>query len=159
MRSKYQNSLRKRIEDKVAVLRNWTESGVPKGQRDNVPNSLRAFGRWVDSSLGLEKITRPAALSTKGPNGTLLREAGSLMGHLIKTFRIHPTKSDELARLKVDNAKLELYLQKVTNGWHKQRSDNLSLKSELSKAELQLSNADQEIGDLKKQLRVLVPFK
>lgn len=73
-------SVKLRLEQKVAVLRDWLNNGPADGR--NAPTSLRQLASWVDKSLGIEKIASPNEITRGGRHGGLVQEAEELMNRL-----------------------------------------------------------------------------
>ena len=74
--------VRRQIELRLDVLRDWSCNGVPPGQE--VPPSLNRVRIWEDAELGISRIGSPTSFTTKHPvHGASVKEIDEVLAVLI----------------------------------------------------------------------------
>lgn len=152
-------TVEKRIERRLEVLREWLSAGVPAGK--TIPRSLNETRLWYDNELGIDPIKSPNEFTTTHPNhGRLVRDIAGLLTALLERYKRpkrskpRPTEVAMFDRRAFDNA-----LTAAVSQWHSERDERLNEKKRADSAQLRSvilldENADKDrlIADLRRQL-------
>lgn len=152
----------KRIERRLEVLRLWLSDGIPLGK--TIPSSLNATRLWKDQELGIESIRSPNDFTmTHHVHGRSVRDIAGLLTALRDRYgRPKKTRASHQAQVtKFDRIAIERALEAAVSQWHAERDQHLEGARSAASAEarslmLLEENADKDrlIADLRRQLAV-----
>jgi hypothetical protein len=155
-------SVKDRIEQRVALLRNWIRDGVPA--EVELPSSLAELRRWCDEGIGVERIASPNEFTKTHPiHGPLVTEAERLLRTLLRRYerpvgkRPSTDRSAELAAAR----ETQHALTRAVSQWHAERDANSQLRKRAEAAValsevLRRENAEKDalISDLTRQISI-----
>lgn len=154
-------SVEKRIERRLEVLREWLRDGIPAGKE--IPGNLRAAREWDDPELGIASIASPNEFTTTHHlHGRLVRDVAGLLTALKKRFDRPGNKPGSRSPRSVDRFDRKAFdrqLETAVSQWHSERDGRLQEKKRADAAEARSvilleenRQKDDLIADLRRQL-------
>jgi hypothetical protein len=154
-------SVQDRVRQRVVVLRQWLDQGIPTGRLGTVPRSLRGARVWEDAEFLIRKIGSPNDFTvTHRTWGREVQEIARLIAALHAKYRRPNQKAPtSVAAKKADTEARDSVMRNVVSQWHTERAKVVELTaraaSEIARCRLLQQECDQrdrEIADLRRQL-------
>lgn len=152
-------TVEKRIERRLEVLREWLSTGVPAGK--TIPSSLNKARLWHDNELGIEPIKSPNEFTTThNDHGRLVRDIAGLLTALQERYKRPQRPKPRSAEVATfDRSAFDNALAAAVSQWHGERDERLHEKKRADSAQLRSvmlldENAEKDrlIADLRRQL-------
>jgi RecG-like helicase len=144
------------IRKKILLLEEYSTTGVPDGRF--VPKNMAQFRQWEDEDLELRKIGSPNTLD-RLHNQSLKLRAEELIKQLLMKRRRKESDAQETDRLRSERNLNKQLIQDLANQLHSSEQRRIQSEQREGRVSKRLEEANLKIGELTRQLRVVVPLQ
>lgn len=146
----------RRLYQRVLVLKEWNETGIPPEYVDQLPTSIRSLGKWHEPRLGIEPMKDPNSLVLDHEKwGWRVKAADKLMKELAQKLASPQLKKTvgQVAQDRGDEVReLKTMLTRAVDQWHEARETAVRAVRDAEFHAQIHKDQTQQINDLNERL-------